>query len=77
MRNKSTTIILTIAVSLLLTPSLSFSQEQGTLEEIVVTARKTSEKLVDTPIAVSVMTAEFFEKSGFNTMIDVVHDCSN
>jgi len=72
MKNKSMTISLAIAGSLLFTPSLSFAQEQVTLEEIVVTARKTSEKLVDTPIAVSVMTAEFFEKSGFNTMTDVV-----
>ena len=72
MRYKSTTMSLAIASSLFFTPVLSFAQEQFTLEEIVVTARKTNESLVDTPVAVSVMTEEFFVKSGFNTMSDVV-----
>ena len=33
--------------------------------EIIVTARKTKETLQDTPIAVSVVTGEFLEKTGF------------
>lgn len=42
------------------------------LEEVVVTARKQPETLLETPIAVSVLDASFFEASGFNTMDDVV-----
>lgn len=42
------------------------------LEEIVVTARKTAESLVDTPVAVSVLTDEFFDETGFNTITEIV-----
>ncbi len=42
------------------------------LEEIVVTARKTSESLAETPVAVSVLTDEFFDESGFNTITEIV-----
>ncbi|MEM8497994.1 MAG: TonB-dependent receptor [Pseudomonadota bacterium] len=41
------------------------------LEEVIVTARKTTESLVDTPIAVSVLSTEFFKESGFNTITEV------
>lgn len=42
------------------------------LEEIVVTARKTSESLEETPIAVSVLNDEFFDETGFNTIAEIV-----
>jgi len=72
MKYRCTTLSLAIASSLLLPTTASFAEEQFVLEEIVVTARKREESLLDTPVAVSVMSAEFFEKSGFNTMSDVV-----
>ncbi len=51
----------------------AIAQEAGvnTLEEIIVTARKTDESLVDTPIAVSVLTDQFFDDSGFNTIAEL------
>ncbi len=42
------------------------------LEELIVTARKVDETLLEAPVAVSVLDAEFFEESGFNTIDDVV-----
>lgn len=42
------------------------------LEEIVVMARKTAESLEETPVAVSVLTNEFFDESGFNTITEIV-----
>lgn len=48
------------------------AQSFAELEEIVVTARKTNESLTETPIAVSVMTEEFFVDTGFNTISEMV-----
>ena len=41
------------------------------LEEIVVTARKTEERLQDAPLSISAFTAEDIEKKGFTTLEDV------
>jgi iron complex outermembrane receptor protein len=69
MKSKQSAFSVAILASLLLASSASIA---ATLEEVVVTARKQAESLVDTPVAVSVLGAEFFEKSGFTTMTDVV-----
>lgn len=61
--------LLTSFVALMLVSSSLYAAE---IEEIVVTARKQDESLLEVPVAVSVVTAEFFEKSGFNTMSEVV-----
>ena len=45
---------------------------QPALEEITVVARKQNESLLEAPIAVSVLTGDFFDKSGMNTMTDIV-----
>ncbi len=50
----------------------SYAHAQQVLEEVVVVARKQNETLLESPVAVSVLTDEFFDKSGFNTMTDVV-----
>lgn len=42
------------------------------LGEVVVTARKQDERLIDSPVAVSVLNDEFFEQTGVNTMTDLV-----
>ncbi|MEM8497980.1 MAG: TonB-dependent receptor [Pseudomonadota bacterium] len=47
-------------------------QVHAVLEEVVVTARKQPETLLETPVAVTVLDSTFFEASGFNTMDDVV-----
>ena len=41
------------------------------LEEIVVTARKTEERLQDAPLAVSVVTAQGIDRLGFNSITDL------
>ena len=69
MKSKQSALSVAILASLLLASNASIA---ATLEEVVVTARKQAESLVDTPVAVSVLGAEFFEKSGFTTMTDVV-----
>ena len=51
---------------------MSQTAAAAVLEEIVVTARKTSESLTETPVAVSVLTDEFFDESGFNTITEIV-----
>ena len=71
MRNKNKTFKLKVLAGFVamavVAPSMAVE-----LEEIVVTARKVDESLLDTPIAVSVMTGKFFEESGFNTIAEVV-----
>lgn len=62
----------TAVIVLLMAATLVQAQPATELEEIVVTARKTSESLVDTPVAVSVLTDEFFDESGFNTITEIV-----
>ena len=52
--------------------SLALPVPAQVMEEIVVTARKQNENLTEVPVAVSVMTEDFFDKSGFNTFTDVV-----
>lgn len=42
------------------------------LNKVVVNARKTDETLFESPVAVSVVTAEFLEETGFNTVEDIV-----
>ncbi len=65
---------LTAAAGILLGAMTLMSQTAAAavLEEIVVTARKTTESLEETPIAVSVLTDEFFDESGFNTIAEIV-----
>lgn len=41
------------------------------IEEIVVTARKTEERLQDAPLAVSVVTAQGIDRLGFNSITDL------
>ena len=45
--------------------------QTGRLEEIVVTARKRSENLQSTPIAISAFTAQSIERRGFNNLSDL------
>ena len=72
MKYRYTTLSLAMASSLLLTPNLSTAEGLTVLEAVVVTARKQNECLVDTPVAVSVIGAEFFEQTGFNSMADII-----
>jgi len=69
MKSKQSALSVAILASLLLASNASIA---ATLEEVVVTARKQAESLVDTPVGLSVLGAGFFEKSGFTTMTDVV-----
>lgn len=45
--------------------------ERATLEEIVVTARKTEERLLDAPLSITAFSAADIEKKGFTTLEDV------
>lgn len=47
------------------------SADQVSLEEVVVTARKTSEQLIDVPLAITAFTAEAIEQRGITSLDDV------
>ncbi|MFN4020771.1 MAG: TonB-dependent receptor [Erythrobacter sp.] len=65
----------------MLTPSALMAQSMGEAEqssagsaasnEIIVTARKTEEKLQEAPLAVAVVTAEGIDRLGFNSVTDL------
>lgn len=72
-------ILTTTAAILFSSPGVAFAQEQqddeqatNSLTEIVVTARKREERLLDVPIAVSVMGGEGLEKSGIQQLGEAV-----
>ncbi len=47
------------------------STDANGVEEIVVTARKTTERLQDAPLAISVVSAQSIDKLGFNSITDL------
>jgi iron complex outermembrane receptor protein len=49
-------------------------QDAGNLEEIVVTARKRAEDILDTPVAVSVLTNEDIEAKGIVSLTDLANN---
>lgn len=60
-------LLLTVAVSL----TEPVSAQQMALEEIVVTARKRTESLLDVPLTVSAFSAEDIEQAGYVTISDL------
>ena len=46
------------------------AQSDGTIEEIVVTARKRAESLQDAPISITAMTAESMERAGVENVTE-------
>jgi len=57
---------------LLATPvAAQVAADAGAAEEIIVTARKTTERLQDAPLAVSVVGAEKIDRLGFNSITDL------
>lgn len=52
--------------------SAAEDDDDFTMEEVIVTARKTEESLFEVPVAVSVLGSAFFEDTGFNTVEDIV-----
>jgi outer membrane receptor protein involved in Fe transport len=58
---------------LLATPALgqTTAAAESDFEEIIVTARKTTERLQDAPLAVSVVGAEKIDRLGFNSITDL------
>ncbi len=61
---KSTAALLAFAIPLTFAPSQSFAQqpEASVLDEVIVTARRVSENLQDTPIAITALSAESLEE---------------
>jgi iron complex outermembrane receptor protein len=47
-------------------------EDEARMNTVIVNARKTDETLFETPVAVSVVSAEFLEETGFNTVEDIV-----
>ena len=60
--------LLAIAVSAAITPVPVFAQ----LEEVIVTAQKRAQSLQDVPIAISAVNQEIIEKTGINTITEVI-----
>jgi iron complex outermembrane recepter protein len=60
--------LLAIAVSAAISPVPAFAQ----LEEVIVTAQKREQSLQDVPIAISAVNQEIIEKTGINTITEVI-----
>ena len=60
-----------LTISLCISPT--FINAQGLLEEIVVTARKRDESIVDIPAAMTVFTADGIEEAGIGTPHDFIN----
>ena len=72
-------LLASAAVVMPITPALAqeADSDAGTSaseapNDIIVTARKTKETLRDSPVAVSVVTGEFLDRTGFTQVVDVV-----
>ena len=72
-------LLASAAVVMPITPALAreADSDAGTSaseapNDIIVTARKTKETLQDAPVAVSVVTGEFLDRTGFTQVVDVV-----
>ncbi|MBL8271288.1 TonB-dependent receptor [Steroidobacter sp.] len=71
--NKSSQALLFAALIASLQPAIVGAQEQTSsgLEEIIVTAQKRAERLVDVPMSISVMSGEALEERGFVNVQDL------
>ena len=71
--NKAIKLFLICTISSFSIPSLLFEAEtaSGSLEEIVVTARKKQENLQDTPVAVTAFTGDELEAKGLTNLVDL------
>lgn len=67
---KKTRIAILTAAALTI-PSISYAQQDGPIEEIVVTSTKRAKTLQEVPIAVSVTTAETIEKAQIQDLSDL------
>jgi iron complex outermembrane receptor protein len=64
-----TIAVVSIATSLI--PNLSFAQEGLAIEEITVTARKKDETILETPLAVTALSAQDIKDSAFQNILDI------
>ena len=65
------TALISVAAASVSMP-VAYAEQSNAIEEIVVTARKTEESLLDTPFAITALTAEDLELKGINELTDVV-----
>jgi len=78
----ATTVASAVAVSLLSPTSASAqgaqsSEESGGLQEVVVTARYREERLQQTPIAITAITADDIQERGFTTASEIAYTVPN
>jgi outer membrane receptor protein involved in Fe transport len=73
MISRKTWLMASLALPLLATPlAAQTTADAGFgVEEIIVTARKTEERLQDAPLAVSVVTSQAIDRLGFNSITDL------
>ena len=74
MKNLNRLLLAGVSVGLLYTaPSIAQDEEEAapTLEEIVVTARKREESLMDVPVSTSVFSNTLIEDAGIETLYDL------
>ena len=58
-------------------PAAPPAADNGTLEEVTVTARYQTENLQQTPISITALTAEDLEKQGIENLTDIARDVPN
>lgn len=61
-----------VAAALLVSPLTAVAQDDGfEIEEIIVTAQKRSERLLDVPVSISVFTGDAIDQTGVRELKDV------
>jgi outer membrane receptor protein involved in Fe transport len=58
-------------ITSLVSPSAAAQEASLGLEEVIVTARKTEERLIDAPLSITAFSADDIEEKGFKTLEDV------
>ena len=67
----TTTVSVAVAAAMLASSAVTFAQEEGVLEEIIVTATKREQTLQDVPVAVTVTSVETINKASIQDVTDL------
>ena len=68
----TTNIVAALVLSMPFYPTNSYAQGANALEEIVVTARKREESLLEVPLAITALTSADIEARGINEFKDII-----
>ena len=64
--------LLTFSFLFITTPQATVAQDGAALEELVVTARKREENVLDVPLSITALTADNIEQKGIGEFKDII-----